>query len=271
MVFANDLYLNPADVTVRIKNGYWNSLLKYPSIYAPSYDSANYDSTTSITAKAKYIFESTSTILTNYWNGSTAMSGNYAISAVSTDDDVTGNYDYTVPGTWTNIPWAVYRVSKKDVLREKIRRQLAPDIFVRRPEIWGVELTPEERRARTLLCELVGEKAFVRYVKKGFLMVRGKTGILYKISGGHCKIETFLPQAGGGYKPYESICIVFKEYSLPFTDGVVMRLLLIQNDEFGMRRMANVSYVNGATEASLQYERRVGESCVLAERNRRAS
>lgn len=133
--------------------------------------------------------------------------------------------------------------SPVDEFRERIRQNLRPEILVKNRDIWGVALTDEEARARSLLFDLVGEAEFRRYLRRGFIMVAGRSGTFYKISGGHSLVTSYVRNDQGGYEPYERFCVQFAQYNLPFTDGVIMRKLLVENDEFALRKASNVHRV----------------------------
>lgn len=99
----------------------------------------------------------------------------------------------------------------------------------------------DELRARGLLCEMIGWDEYKKYLKRGFIVVKGKSGMLYKIAGGHSMMYVYQRKDETGNWYYrESICLQFKDHNLPFTDAVIMRMLFVESDEFGMRKMANV-------------------------------
>jgi hypothetical protein len=133
--------------------------------------------------------------------------------------------------------------TKASLLKDRISRQLAVEIFTKNKFLWGIKVTDAERRARSLLHDLIGDEKFQRYIRKGFIMVEGRSGTLYKISGGHNQIISYVKEASGRFVPYETFCVVFKAYDLPFTDGVIMRKLLVEHDEFALRKLANVARV----------------------------
>jgi hypothetical protein len=134
--------------------------------------------------------------------------------------------------------------NKEAAFIDKIRRQLAPTILTKNTFLWGIKITDAERRARSLLHDLIGNDEFERYIRKGFIMVKGRSGTLYKISGGHNRIISYVKDATGRFVPYENFCVVFKVYDLPFTDGVIMRKMLVEHDEFALRKLANVGRVS---------------------------
>lgn len=95
-----------------------------------------------------------------------------------------------------------------------------------------------EDNARGLLREMVGAEQFRNYVARGFVTVKGSSGIVYKLSQNG--ITSYARTKDGRYKKFENICVVFQK-AMPPTDAVVMRLLLLRNDEFATRARANVT------------------------------
>jgi hypothetical protein len=128
-------------------------------------------------------------------------------------------------------------------MRSRIRSQLACKFNTKHLNI--VKETTPEAKARGLLREMIGDKAFLQYVKKGFITVRGRTGLMYKVSPSG--IWSYAPKPDGKYDHFEYICIVFKQHGIPPTDAVIMRKLLIEHDEFGLRKAANVSKRNSSS------------------------
>ncbi len=154
---------------------------------------------------------------------------------------------------WGNASGASFYISgrktKEEEIRDRLRANLQPEIVTRNRNLWGISLTEEEIRARTLLLELIGETAFRRYLRRGFIMVQGRSGTLYKVSGGDVKIISYIKDASGKYVPNESFCVIFSYAKMPFTDGVIMRKLIIENDEFALRKRANVFKISDQEKA----------------------
>lgn len=127
--------------------------------------------------------------------------------------------------------------SKKDLMRNKIREQL-------RPKVSEKSLKPsfsqDEERARRLLRSLIGEERFKKYLRRGLVVEHGKTGLKYAIRPGHEMIRVYHPRKDGKHFLFRRLCIVPKDCDLPPTDSVIMRILLIRNDEFAMQKLANV-------------------------------
>lgn len=165
----------------------------------------------------------------------------------STDVETTcGNYTWGAHTYGTGMYWGnnhYYQKTKEELFREKLQANLRPEIVTKNQQLWGLKLTEEELRARTLLYDLVGDLEFRRYLRKGFIMVTGKSGTMYKISGGHNRIVSYKRANTGRFMPFEEFCVVFSQYNLPFTDGVIMRKLLVEHDEFSLRKKSNVFQV----------------------------
>jgi hypothetical protein len=129
--------------------------------------------------------------------------------------------------------------SKADQFRARVRQNLA-GASIPSKYLNIIRDNDPEGRARALLRELVGEDEYRRYVTKGFTVVRGKTGLVYKIAYGQ-PIKCYAPGTNGKYVQYQSLCVVFKDHGMPPTDQVIMQRLLVKNDEFGLRSVANIS------------------------------
>ncbi len=122
-----------------------------------------------------------------------------------------------------------------DRLRDMIRQRQAPAIIVpnrRRP----MEMTNQlnELRARATLRRVLGDDQFRRFLKNGFITVRALSGKIYQIYPGHGM--TVVWQYG---KPIEKLCVVLSG-NFPPTDSMIMRYLMILNDEDDFRSRANV-------------------------------
>jgi len=130
---------------------------------------------------------------------------------------------------------------KADEFRARLRSQM---IITRKSRsLLGASEDTPEGRARALLREMVGDREFHRYLRRGCVTVVGKTGLRYEVYGD--TIHVYARKTDGSMKKVESICLVFKNHaSLPPTDHVIMRKLMIEADEFGMRTIGNrCSYV----------------------------
>lgn len=122
-------------------------------------------------------------------------------------------------------------VKPQDRLREIIQSRHAPLIVASRKPL----ATPgdiREVRARETLCRLLGEDKFQRFIKDGFVSVRAKSGLIYQIFPGHGITNVY--QNGDHI---ERLCVVLKG-DFPPTDSLIMRYLIILNDENRFRGYA---------------------------------
>lgn len=190
--------------------------------------------------------------------GYNTFTGNNSISSYSTATnsmyvrtDNSGNIIY-IDSVGTFAP-----MSKKDELRERIRRNLnsGPAILKTRA---GRPVSTEEQRARNLLRRIIGERKYALFLRKGFLTAYGKTGLVYQIPMGSGMIACYHPSKKGKYKLFQRICVQFVDHALPPTDALIMRKLLIENDEVELRKRSNVFPVN-----SVSTEERKGVSDFL--------
>ena len=115
----------------------------------------------------------------------------------------------------------------------------------------------EETRARELLYQLIGPEEFKRYLKRGSLYVKAASGRIYAIHGGYSHVNCYHSE-NGDYRLKESLCIQFEE-NLTYTDGVIMRKLLIESNEEGMRKNSNITLIPPAEISVAERRRRPKE------------
>ena len=177
------------------------------------------------------IVTSTTTSYTSYINKEliTSLNNVYAGSTYSSE-----TYQYL---SHVN-PFGDPKEVKRDALRIKIRSGMKPAFSANclpRPS------SVEEERARKLLLSLVGEERYRSYLRRGFVIEQGKSGLKYKIKPGHSMVEVIHPKKDGKFFKFRSLCIQPKVAGLPPTDAAIMRLLLVRNDEFAMQKLSNVT------------------------------
>ncbi len=98
-----------------------------------------------------------------------------------------------------------------------------------------------EWRARGLLREMIGPEEFQNYLRRGFIVCKGRTtGHLYIIRGGHSYVDC-MHWNGARFVLKEKLCVQFRDSSLPHTDAVIMRKLFVENDEITLRHASNIS------------------------------
>ena len=124
-------------------------------------------------------------------------------------------------------------LTKEERIRQQLRQKLAPQILVRRFGVGRTSRDPE-KRAREALRAIIGDQRFRRYLKHGFITVKGQSGLIYQVFPGHNMTRVWKDG-----KPIEKLCVVFCDSSVPPTDSVIMRLLMILDSEEEFRKQAN--------------------------------
>lgn len=147
----------------------------------------------------------------------------------TTGSTVTSDGFYTINPTWEKAP----PLSPQARLREIIRSRIAP--ATRRRKHLQPADDIREVRARETLCRVVGRQQFQSFLRNGFISVRAKSGKVYQIFPGHGMTRVYK-----NGKPVEMLCVVLAG-NFPPTDELIMRYLLILNDEAKFRGYANVS------------------------------
>lgn len=227
-----------------------------------------------------------SPITVNSIEFSTDGTGNYTGdgSNITTADVTYSDNSATTYGgtdsTVTNLQWhgGDYTISVNDstniqnILFEPIDNQLITRIEGEGGRVWynprsdnrnrkslKVVEGPEEK-ARRLLKRMVGTKAFHNYLKNGFITYQAKSDLIYQIAPGHG--YTHVWDKG---KPVESLCLVFQDRALPPTDAVIMRLLMIENNEEEFRKLAVQSNFSPSRERWTPREAEKGRILKLVE------
>lgn len=134
---------------------------------------------------------------------------------------------------------------QRDIKRRKIRSGLTI-IPKSRADYIPKDIPDNERVALETLHEEVSEKEFRRYVKHGFLLIRGDSGDTYQIFRN--KSHTKVWRAG---KVIEEVCVRISDHSIPPTDSVIAFKNIIQYSEEEFKGMGNVyKKGNGANEGA---------------------
>tara|TARA_Y100000310_G_scaffold345405_1_gene464599 strand:- start:6539 stop:7267 length:729 start_codon:yes stop_codon:yes gene_type:complete len=186
--------------------------------------------------KYKYIIKSS---IINYFNNA------YSTSSSSYDTWIDWSPKFRVP------------VDPHRRLRDMIRARQAPRIIVpahRRP--MPVPEDDREVRARETLHRVLGEAKFRQFLAKGFVTVRADSGLVYQIFP-DSKMTHVFDQG----KHIETLCVVMQG-NFPPTDSLIMRFLLILNDESEFRKIA-ISHSVGR-RSTFRVEEHASESLVFA-------
>lgn|GEM_PF-4204057 len=131
--------------------------------------------------------------------------------------------------------------------RSRTRRRL--NHLGMRPRAERVDFTnatPAEITALQLLRQLVGQDEFRRYLKYGFVMVRGGSGLRYQIGRNRHVIDVWNERGR-----VDGIC-VYLEGQYPPTDDTITRMLMAERDELELWRRGNSRAGRAATVADLE-------------------
>lgn len=134
--------------------------------------------------------------------------------------------------------WMIPEVPMAERIKKIIAARCAPN-YIRDRRALDSAPDIREIRARQTLRRVIGDDKFQDFIKKGFVSVRGKSGKHYQIFPGHGVTSVYFRG-----KMVERLCVVMVG-NFPPTDSLIMRYLLILNNEDQFRSLANVS---GPTE-----------------------
>jgi hypothetical protein len=117
------------------------------------------------------------------------------------------------------------RISTTPPLMRRQRRSLSP-------------CSVSEDKARRLLLRFVGWRRFARYMRDGFISIRGRSGKVYQIFPGSDHTSVWEPTREG-YRNIEDLCVCIQDPHIPPTDSVVVRMLMIEYNEDEFRAQCN--------------------------------
>jgi len=149
-----------------------------------------------------------------------------------------------------NVVWPVS--TPVDQMRNIITSRHAPAFRPNtRRSIMPVPRDVREQRARETLRRVIGDDKFKNFLRTGFVSVRAKSGMVYQIFPSHGITCVY----NNGVQ-IERLCVVLQGDFAP-TDSLIMRYILILNNEKYFRSFANVhSIVNGEEARTYQPDQR---------------
>jgi hypothetical protein len=144
-----------------------------------------------------------------------------------------GNETTTCDNTWSTYCSCSPPVIKTPAerLREMIQSRQAPLVVGSRKSM-APTVDVKEMRARETLRRVLGEDKYKQFLRNGFVAVRAKSGLLYQIFPAHG--VTAVWKDG---QMVDRLCVVLRG-RFPPTDSLIMRYLLILNDEKEFRSFA---------------------------------
>jgi len=125
----------------------------------------------------------------------------------------------------------IVRSDPKRRLREILQSRQAPLVISSRKSMPHPS-DIREQRARETLRRVLGDDKFRRFIRHGFVSVKAKSGLVYQIFPAHGITNVYRE----GEK-VERLCVVLRG-DFPPTDSLIMRYLLILNDERDFRKHA---------------------------------
>lgn len=130
-----------------------------------------------------------------------------------------------------------YTNSLKDIrrtlLRTELRNKLYIDIRVRNGSIKHTD-GPESVALETLRQD-ISEREYRKYIKYGFLLVKGKSGAIYQIFQNRAHTKVWKDG-----RLIEEVCVRIKDKSIPATDNVIAFKNIIECDEESFKKLGNV-------------------------------
>jgi len=129
----------------------------------------------------------------------------------------------------------------------QIKTYLLHPVFERKPFWHGLDIivksrtrplngiSDQEWKAIDTLREMITESEYRKYIKYGFLLVRGISGRIYQVfrENQHTKVWK-------DGKLIEEICVRIADRGIPETDSVIALKIMIETNEDEARKMANV-------------------------------
>lgn len=209
-----------------------------------------YDTTTIGNTWVRYETSATSTSTGIY----IPINNGYTTSNCGTST-LNWNYNYELyRGTGTSTinyyenECLIYKPTLKENISNIIKSRCSPMILTKRKSMVITD-DVREQRARETLKRIIGKQKFIGFIKHGFISVKGKSGLVYQIFPGSGITHVF--EKG---TLIERLCVVLKG-NFPPTDSLIMRFLLILNNEQQFRSLSikhsvykECSHQNGPVE-----------------------
>lgn len=132
-----------------------------------------------------------------------------------------------------DFPWIINKEDTVTKKRNKIKRNLTIIVKSRAEPVYNI---PEnEQIAMETLREMIAETEFRKYLKYGFILVRGRSGCTYQIfrDRAHTKVWK-------NGKLIKEICVRIKNEKIPPTDNVIAFKVLIEGSEEDFEKLGNV-------------------------------
>jgi len=141
-------------------------------------------------------------------------------------------FDY-YPFKWKEFYSAYYEEDKKSEKRRMLKKKLT--IIVKSRAQLINYIPDNEKVAIETLREMITETEFRKYLKYGFILVKGLSGYIYQIfrNNSHTKVW----KKG---KLIKEICVQIEDSKIPPTDNVIAHKILIETSEESFEKLGNV-------------------------------
>lgn len=148
------------------------------------------------------------------------------------DDYATCTYNFKTY-QWPATP----PIPASDRLREIIASRSAPIVHSRQKGHLVLEAPQDirEQRARETLRRVIGDHRYRNFLAQGCVYARAKSGLVYQLYPGYNRTRVYKDG-----KLIETMCIVLRG-NFPPTDTLIVRYLMVLNDEARFRATANIS------------------------------
>ena len=145
----------------------------------------------------------------------------------------------TINGEYTGDPVYSWVVSERESKRRKLRMNLVPVVKCRNVDTMvSSKEKPEELMAMEALREVVTEAEFRKYLKYGFVLVKGRSGATYQVYRNRSHVKVWVDG-----KVVEEICVYLKGLengkAAPATDKVIAFKTMIEADEEEFKKLGN--------------------------------
>ena len=222
-----------------------NSVTTSTSYLDPTY---LYPSTADTTYRLKFNLDSGTNFISGFDYGTSdyaPMSIYLRGTAIPTGEDVSYhlyNSSYWGPSTlgvfnasYTNYSnySTIIEPTKKDLFRSKIHFNLTPKSHSRFSDLMNIK--KNEQIALETLREVLTEVEFRKYLKYGFVLVKGKKGDTFQIFRNKSHVKVWRDG-----QLIEEICVNLKDRSIPATDKILAFKVAIECDEEDFKKMGNV-------------------------------
>jgi len=245
---AGSTYVNamtPTEITL-------NSIENLESILSPYIGQKNDEQTRHSIYKTVNSYVTQCTNNYEYDAGTTVLSAttpNYEVTSDSTTNGFTWKFNYPLmtgnvvinlnDNYYSNSIYKAFGVetpeSAKEAKRRALRHNMLPVTKTRAESPWIQ--TPAEVIAMEALREVVTEEEFRKYLKYGFVLVRGKSGATYQVYRNRSHVKVWV-----GGRVVEEICVYLKTvegHAIPDTDKVVAFKAMIEADEEEFKKLGN--------------------------------